>query len=100
MAPDSRPAFPRSLLGGLEGLNDGVVDGGPHLGNLFVVSRRVDAIGEQNHKKLAARIDPNGSASETEMPKAARGEEMSARGIFSRQHPPERPRSLAERRRR
>lgn len=52
-------------------LDYGVVHGGTHGRDFVVVARGIDAIGQQDNEQLAIRIDPDGSAGETQMAEAA-----------------------------
>jgi len=61
-----------------------------HLSHFLIIARRIDPIGEQHHKKFTVRINPDGSAGKSGVPKTMRREKMSAGATFGRYGPAER----------
>src|SRR5215472_4778881 len=73
--------------GQAEGFQDGVMDGGAHLGDFVVLARRIDAIREHNDEELAVGVDPDGRARETGVAVAVGGE-ITATGAAFGGHDP------------
>lgn len=77
-------------------LHHGVVQIAPHLLNLLILARRIQAIRQEHHKELPVGIDPDRSSRESGVAEAVRGKIVSAQSTRRRHGPAERARSAGE----
>ena len=77
-------------------LNHRIMHGGTHLRNLVIPPRGIDAIGEQHNEKFAIRVNPDGSAGKSGVPKTMRREKVAAGATFGGHCPAERARTAGK----
>src|ERR1700731_3705842 len=63
-------------------LHDSVMKSRPDLRDFLIFARRIYPVGQQHHEYLAVRIDPYGSAGESGVSEAVRGEIVAAGGAL------------------
>ena len=83
----SRLSCGDSCGGEAECFHDRVVNRGADFGNFVIVARGIHAIGQEDGKELAVRVDPDGRASEASVSVAVRGEIVAAGTVFGGNHP-------------